>query len=57
LNAKRLHLLAWLLFLICGILYLVAAIRDRDPLLISGSVCFVVAVAIFLLPASQSDRE
>lgn len=56
-NAKRLHLLAWILFLICGIFYLIAAIRDRDSLLISGSVCFVVAVAIFLMPASQSDRE
>jgi lipid-A-disaccharide synthase-like uncharacterized protein len=53
LNAKRLHLLAWILFLICGVFYLIAAIRDRDPLLIAGSVCFVVAVAIFLLPASQ----
>jgi lipid-A-disaccharide synthase-like uncharacterized protein len=57
LNAKRLHLLAWILFLICGVFYLIAAIRDRDPLLIAGSVCFVVAVAIFLLPASQNDNK
>ncbi len=45
-----LNVLAWVLFLICGIIYTVAAIRDKDPLMIAGSVCFVVAVIIFLLP-------
>jgi len=53
-KAKRLHLIAWLLFLICGIFYLIAAIRDRDLLLIAGSVCFVVAVALFLCPDKGS---
>jgi hypothetical protein len=46
--------MAWLLFLICGIFYLIAAIRDRDSLLIAGSLCFVVAVVIFLLPVKSS---
>ncbi len=50
-NAKRLHIPAWILFLICGILYLVAAIRDRDPLYIAGGICFIIAVIIILLPA------
>ncbi len=56
-KAKSLHFIAWLLFLICGIFYLIAALRDRDPLLIAGSVSFVVAVAIFLMPASQKNKE
>jgi len=56
-KAKKLHFIAWLLFLICGVFYLIAALRDRDPLLIVGSVCFVVAVAIFLLPASTNNKE
>ena len=55
-KAKRLHFIAWFLFLICGIFYLIAALRDRDPLLVAGSICFVVAVAIFLLPATQNDK-
>ncbi len=42
---------AWLLFLACGIIYLIASIRDRDLLMIAGSACFIVAVIIFLLPA------
>ncbi len=46
----RLKLIAWLLFLVCGIIYLVAAIRDRDLLMVTGSICFVLAVIFFLLP-------
>ena len=45
-----LNTLAWVLFLVCGVIYTAAAIRDKDPLMIAGSVCFVVAVIIFLVP-------
>jgi len=44
------HLIAWLLFLICGIIYLAASVRDGDILMVAGSVCFLVAVILFLLP-------
>ena len=47
------HLIAWLLFLVCGIIYLIASIRDRDPLMISGTICFIVAVVTFLLPIKK----
>lgn len=46
----RLHTLAWLLFLVCGVIYIAASIRDGDPLMIAGSACFVIAVIIFLIP-------
>jgi len=46
----RLHLTGWLLFLLCGIIYLIASIRDGDLLMIAGTLCFIMAVAIFLLP-------
>ncbi|MDZ4133079.1 MAG: hypothetical protein U1E11_08065, partial [Dethiobacteria bacterium] len=52
-GSVRLHTIAWLLFLVCGIIYLVASIRDGDLLMTIGSACFVVAVIIFLFP----DRE
>ncbi|MBW6462767.1 MAG: hypothetical protein SCJ94_05665 [Bacillota bacterium] len=49
----NLQKLAWLLFLVCGIIYLIASIRDRDILMIVGSACFVIAVMIFLLPGKE----
>ncbi len=50
-GASKVETLAWLLFLVCGIIYLVASIRDRDLLMVAGSACFVVAVFIFLIPS------
>ncbi len=46
----RLQTLAWLLFLACGVIYIAASIRDRDPLMIVGSAFFVIAVLLFLIP-------
>jgi lipid-A-disaccharide synthase-like uncharacterized protein len=52
-NVARLHTIAWLLFLVCGVIYLAASVRDRDPLMIAGSVCFLLAVIIFLFPSNK----
>lgn len=46
----RLHIIAWILFLVCGLIYLLAGIRDGDILMIVGSICFAVAVMLFLFP-------
>lgn len=46
----RLHKVAWVLFLVCGLIYLLAGIRDGDILMVAGSVCFAVAVVLFLFP-------
>lgn len=46
----RLHKVAWVLFLICGLIYLMAAIRDGDILMAAGSAFFAVAVILFLFP-------
>ncbi len=46
----RLHVIAWLFFLACGVIYLIASIRDNDPLMFAGSACFVIGVVLFLYP-------
>jgi hypothetical protein len=51
-----LHQIAWLLFLVCGIIYLAASVRDGDILMAAGSVCFIVAVILFLLPENNPDE-
>ncbi len=51
----KIGVLAWLLFLVCGIIYLIVSIRDRDPLMITGSICFVIAVILFLLPEGEKE--
>lgn len=46
---KRMQLIAWVLFLLCGVIYLAAAIRDQDLLMIAGTVSFTLGVIVFLL--------
>ena len=50
---SRLHITGWLLFFLCGIIYLAASIRDRDPLMIAGTLFFVLGAAIFLFPGKK----
>jgi hypothetical protein len=47
--AAKMRLIAWLLFLLCSILFLAAGLRDRDWLMVGGSALFLVAVIIFLV--------
>lgn len=52
-----LHLIGWILFLICAVLFLAAGIRAADPLLIVGSVVFLVACVVFLIPLVSGGRR
>ena len=47
--AARARFIGWLLFLLCSFFYLGAGIRDRDKLIIVGSLLFLAAVVIFLV--------
>jgi hypothetical protein len=39
----------WALFSVSGVLFLVAAIRAGDPLLLWGSITWLLGVALFLI--------
>lgn len=47
---QRLDLWGWILFLVCALLFTAAGLRDGDVLITVGSVLFVVACVLFLLP-------
>lgn len=47
--AAKFRLIGWILFLLCSFLFVSAAVRDGDILMLGGSVLFLVAVVIFLL--------
>lgn len=44
----RFDLVGWGLFTVSGIVFLVAALRDGDMLLVWGSIAWLVGVAFFL---------
>jgi hypothetical protein len=49
----RRELWGWLLFLLCSLLFLAAAVRDRDLLIGVASLVFLVACVLFLLAAPE----
>ena len=44
----KLELIGWCLFTVSGIVFLAAALRDGDPLLLWGSITWLVGVGFFL---------
>lgn len=44
------HFWGWMLFLICAVLFIVSSVRSDDPLLLAGSIVFLVACVVFLAP-------
>jgi hypothetical protein len=47
---RRLDRWGWVLFLICALLFIAAGLRDGDLLITVGSVLFLVACVLFLVP-------
>ncbi len=47
---QRLDLWGWILFLLCALLFGAAGLRDGDVLMTVGSVFFLVACVLFLVP-------
>ncbi len=52
---KRHLLIGWLLFLLCAICFVASSIKNRDPFAFAGSIIFLAACAVFLLPLVKSD--
>lgn len=40
----------WILFLLCSVAFTVAGLRDGDLLLTGGSLLFLIACVLFLVP-------
>lgn len=47
---QRLDLWGWILFLVCALSFTVAGPRDGDLLITVGSVVFLVACVLFIVP-------
>lgn len=44
------ELWGWVLFLVCAVAFTAAGIRDGDVLITGGSLVFLIACVLFLLP-------
>lgn len=51
------HLIGWLLFLVCAVLFVVSGLRAGDRLLVAGSLVFLIACIAFIIPTLSDLRS
>lgn len=44
------HLAGWLLFVVCALLFIASAVKNQDLLTLIGSLLFLAACVVFLIP-------
>jgi hypothetical protein len=47
---RKCNILGWLLFVVCAAFFIASAWRSRDMLYLIGSLIFLVACLVFLVP-------
>jgi predicted membrane channel-forming protein YqfA (hemolysin III family) len=47
---NRFHILGWILFIICAFFFIVASFKNNDIWTFIGSVIFLFACVVFLIP-------
>ena len=53
----KFQLLGWLLFIVCALFYLASSLKNRDALAILGSLAFMVACIVFLVPVVDDWKK
>lgn len=51
------QLWGWLLFIVCAILFIAASIKNQDALTLMGSLFFLIACVVFLIPLVRSTTR
>lgn len=53
----RYQLAGWILFIICAIFFIVSSLKNHDILTFLGSVIFLIACIVFLIPLVRSNKK
>jgi len=53
----RWQLYGWILFVACALLFIAASIVGREPLVLAGSLIFLLACLFFIIPLLDSFRK
>jgi len=49
-NEDMLHLVGWILFVLCAIFFIAASLKNQDTLTLFGSILFLISCLVFILP-------
>jgi len=48
------QLVGWMLFILCALFYLFSSLKNRDVMAVAGSLAFLVACLVFLVPVADA---
>ena len=51
------QLVGWILFIICAIFFIASSLKNHDTLTFLGSVVFLIACIVFLIPLARSINK
>ena len=52
----RFQLVGWLLFIVCALFFIASSVHNRDILTFIGSVIFLVACMVFIVPVLRESK-
>lgn len=53
----RYQLWGWILFIVCALFFIAASIINHDLFALSGSILFLIACVVFLIPVVQKSKQ
>jgi len=53
----RCQLVGWMLFIMCAIFFIASSVRNHDILTFIGSVIFLIACIVFLIPIFRPNEK
>lgn len=56
-NQYRLHVIGWVLFIICALLFIYDSIQNASPMMVAASVVFLLASICFIIPLLMSKNS
>jgi hypothetical protein len=56
-KVTRYQLYGWILFIACALLFIAESIIKREPLLLAGSILFLLACFFFLIPLIDTFKN
>ncbi len=51
------QLVGWILFILCAIFFIASSLKNKDTLTFIGSVLFLIACIVFILPLVKGMKE
>ena len=54
---KKYHVAGWLLFILCAVLFIASSVKSGDTLALIGSVIFLIACIVFLVPLVKGHTK